>query len=362
MSSVYHLPQSDHGAPSRLNLATHANTLCAYLRDYHMNLTVQELHRSIERRFMIYLILSCWGKMYRRMMTWAALGVIRSLTTINSDRLESALKNSSLSDDEPVVDQHLARWLNSNDMSADRFNTLIELGQAWNRELTSPSLDSLKKATVDFQSTGVYCRTTFHDFHHLLVRLLLVFARGLKKLHTMSRKPDKRHMMPQAAKATVAVARALLIVAHSPSLKRHLEILGSYPETLLVPSINHEGMYQDFAAKYDILSSTAITQPKVVDITSKNAEEGPQLAPSGSSGASRAPVRLAVNANKENVATPSSPRIVDAPGNGKHEESMSVNDVEERGEEGAPPALVQLAVNANKENVLHHRCPREWQT
>lgn len=227
---------------------------------------------------MIYLMLACCQKMYRRVTTWHALGTIRNLATVDRDRLEAVLKNSTLPDDMPIPDSHLARWLGSKDMSQERFNVLMESAQEWTSKLSSPSLSSLQAAAAYSDGTGIYRKDTFLDFHFLCVRLLIIFARGLKSLQK-AYKHQQHIKMPKMAEATIAVARALLTIAHSPSLKLHLETLSSYQDTLPVPTASNEQAYNAFALEYGIIASPPKKKVRVKTVKAKVKNRGLQLPP-----------------------------------------------------------------------------------
>jgi hypothetical protein len=220
-------------------LESHVKTVNSYLRARRMAIGTDK-QAIYEEHFKTYIFISCYRRMYRRFMTWSALGLIYHLAHISREHLEQAVSRARFDMEEVEPDRSLANLLGN--LPLGDLELLVESGE--DLGVPVPDLMHLKTVAKDSGFVGVYRKDSVVGFHYLLVRLLISFARQLSKV--------SRGQLNDVfiTTRTVPSADALAVVAHSGALLCHLTILTKTRDTLSLPTIDLRQEYVGFAVKH----------------------------------------------------------------------------------------------------------------
>ena len=233
-------------------LSDHMETVASYLNEYKDSDTPREL----EKIFFKYLIIACWKKMYRRIFSWPSLGLIYNLSNVSQEALKNVAERLKSQGREGIQDKGLSSQLSKFRNSEDTFKDMVSPNGCSSPPV--PSLSALLQADADI----IYHENAVADFHFLLARLLLCFARALWRLAQARGWSPKKFKNPQpepqpqndtgdilaAVDKVVPIAYNLFVVANSNALREHLKLLHGLDAELqlMLPTEDRKSKYNEF--------------------------------------------------------------------------------------------------------------------
>src|SRR6516164_6207921 len=197
-------------------------TIRDYLKEYKMLKPGPSL-KDYSRRFVKYILTSCWPKMHRRVFGWSTVTLIKQLSAINHDQIANAFRSTSeLLSVEPDLDLH-----NFLDMGKDQYLTrILDYHPVLTPEGTwSTDLAPIPQVLIDATKSPTfytYSPNMAIDFHNILTSSLVAYAirldlvdRALQKLK--GRVPDGRQLeiLRSLFDLLSVSVRAVFVITHS---------------------------------------------------------------------------------------------------------------------------------------------------
>ena len=159
-----------------MTLQDHAKTLAAYLNDYKK--ATDREKEAYASSFTLYLLTVCWEKMYNRISSWPAIGLMSELHA-SIGTLSEGLNRfhwDTLSNDAGPGDRTLAHTITD---AEEVIPTVMRRLKLTEHQSISELLAAVKVA-MDSRSYRFYNRLTAHQFHCLFVAVLIGFASSLR--------------------------------------------------------------------------------------------------------------------------------------------------------------------------------------
>ena len=162
-----------------VTLQDHAKTLAAYLNNYK-EATDRE-KEAYASSFPPYLLTVCWGKMYNRMSSWPAIGLISELYASIGTLSESLDRFhwDALGNEAGPGDRTLAHTL-TDAAAAGAIPMLMQRLKLANEHQSASRLLAAAKEAVDTRRYHFYNKSTAKEFLCLFVATLIGFASSLR--------------------------------------------------------------------------------------------------------------------------------------------------------------------------------------
>ena len=238
-------PIDDLITTSGITYADHTATFRDFM-NWCRTASIRDLEKK-STRFLEYIISACWRKMERRVSHWAAVGLMYNIASVHESILLGLVRH--VEDSKP--DRRLACELISYAKIEEGWKTLSE-----NFPSLAPQVSALypntgsQKFPPDNMLLAcrkspyiVYNKTTYIEFHHLLVASTVTFAYFLKHLDEESVE-DK----PNVAPMVLVVGRLLSAIVQSNAFECHINLLTKFGP-LKLPSYASIQDYYEFAQR-----------------------------------------------------------------------------------------------------------------
>ena len=202
----------------------------------------QDLAVSLEFRFTSYIVASCWQKIRRQISSWASIGFIFHLFSIDDeDILETYRSRAPLPSHTNRSDRLLVLMLKA--ISRDEVRHIAQHYPSSGGPITLDNLErEWHKQDGETEHT-IYKEDTCVEFHKLLVAVLMSYATALTNLNDGCSVADRRKWLPLVHN----FACLLWQVIGSRAFRLHLDILS---ELLQIPCYRTVSAYQTFAASH----------------------------------------------------------------------------------------------------------------
>ncbi len=239
-----------------MSLGSHAKTVCSYLNDFkatHSDLEddpAGDNQAGYSRKFFNYLISFCWGRLHRRLTSWAGLGFV--------DKLESTwlgLENEDTIDEYQhwgsfnmahTGDKSLTNFLNKHRFILPLLDALLlRLGTG---SFKHGSFDCLTEAVEESQPF-IFAKHTAREFHKLVCGafiMLTALLEEFKAYHKTWRNmnDETRDMALRCFRRIGLYTRLLLNILASTSFRHYMTFMVHQRGVKsLVPLFKHRFLY-----------------------------------------------------------------------------------------------------------------------
>jgi hypothetical protein len=191
-------------------LAGHIATVKGYLNWYSAVETNEREEASA--LFTLYLVTTCWKKMWTRIRHWTAVGMIYQLAMVSPELLKVGLK-AYIATNQTLPDIHHDDYLRETarrSVNQELKSILVEMWPLQTKDAGPLSVDPTVSLSA-FLDSGVYTKDTLLGFHTLLVGTLICYARMFREVKeqfdnfqatsTKAKKDEEGEASQKAAKA-----------------------------------------------------------------------------------------------------------------------------------------------------------------